>query len=155
MSHVREASCRMAMLTFPLIVIAVIIIIIISHLIIAMVPKWASCFNFFFALFSVVSLCLLNKAEFMLKVQSLPYGSAVKVFSKMCQDMGSFSSMLTENQNKTKVIYSHSKHLKSLLKIMTIKSLRNSKHIIPYCQFPVQSINIDIQYVASKYVCYS
>lgn len=50
MSHVREASCRTAMLTFPLIVIAVIIIIIISHLIIAMVPKWASCFNFFFSL---------------------------------------------------------------------------------------------------------
>lgn len=47
MSHVREASCRTVLLTIPLTVIAVIIIIITSHLIIATVPKWASCFNFF------------------------------------------------------------------------------------------------------------
>lgn len=154
MSHVREASCRTVLLTIPLTVIAVIIIIITSHLIIATVPKWASCFNFFCFLLCGFPL-LINKAEFMLKVQSLSLGSAVEVFSKMCQDVGSFSSMLTKNQNKTKVIYSHSKHLKSLLRIMMIKSLRNSKHIVPYYQFPIQSINTNIQYVASKYVCYS
>lgn len=39
MSHVREASCRTVLLTIPLTVIAVIIIIITSHLIIATVPK--------------------------------------------------------------------------------------------------------------------